>query len=380
MKLWLACSLFALAQASCYDYEYYDPGTGASLGNACGGSPGAAPGAAGGASVGQPLTPPGATVSKTTTLSTSTQLSAAPAAAIGSFPQAPVYTAPAVYGGPVAAPAVYGAPAAVYGAPAAVYGAPAPAVYSTPAVYGAVAAPVVPATVYGATPVATSTARAVQVTSAGRPAASSQSQLSKSEVQHLEQVGQEDAQQHQRNSRRVRQATQDIQRGSIFNRLIAGAGATTSWFPLYRLGQQKNEEQAYRSEDRIAARDANIAYQQYQQHPTQLNLLVSKYQDLNADLHDAAHHYNVVNSGTFGQAIGSGLLGGLSSKLLIPQIVTQKSENNDLQGIQRRMKRVARQIQGTVQQQRASSGQAAPQQNTVQQRMMALSVYGPNRG
>jgi len=366
MKLWLACSLFALAQASCYDYEYYDPESGASLGNACGGSPGAAPGA--GASVGQPLTPPGATVSKTTTLSTSTQLSAAPAAAIGSFPQAPVYTAPAaVYGGPVAAPAVS---AAVYGAP----------VYSTPAVYGAVAAPVIPATVYGATPVATSTARAVQVTSAGRPAAS---QLSQSEVQHLEQVGQEDAQQHQRNSRRVRQATQDIQRGTIVNSLIAGAGATTSWFPLYRLGQQKNEEQAYRSEDRIAARDANIAYQQYQQHPTQLNLLVSKYQDLSADLHDAAHHYNVVNSGTFGQAIGSGILGGLSSKLIIPQIVTQESENNDLKGIQKRMKRVARQIQGTVQQQRASSGQAAaasPQQNTVQQRMMALSVYGPNRG
>jgi len=362
MKLWLACSLFALAQASCYDYEYYDPDTGASLGNACGGSPGAAPGAAHGGAVGQPTAP--ATIQKTTTVSTSTQVSAAPAAAafstiapVATFPAAPV--ASTVYSAPVA-PAVY-APAVV-GAPV-----------TASAVYGAA-----PAAVYTA-PLATATTatRAVQV--AGTPGRSAG--VTSSEAQRLEQIGQENAQKHRRNDRRVRQATEDISRGTIFNRIIAGAGATTSWFPLYRLGQQKKEETAYRSEDRIAARNANIAYQQYEQNPTQLNLLVSKYQDLNADLHDAAHHYNVVNSGTFGQAIGSGLLGGIGSKLLIPQIATDEKEQDDLKSIQRRMKRVARQIQSTVQQQRASTASTkanAPQQNTVQQRMMALSVYGPN--
>jgi hypothetical protein len=145
------------------------------------------------------------------------------------------------------------------------------------------------------------------------------------------------------------------------------------------LSSQKRAAEAYKSEKRIANKNAEDAYQRFQTNPTQLNLLVSKYQDLNADLRGAAYQYNVVNSGTFGQRISSGsIFGGLGGGLLggVTQIITQKKQSEDLQDIQRQMKRVARQIQVAAQ---SSAQQKSAGQDSVQQRMMAMSVYGPAR-
>jgi len=177
----------------------------------------------------------------------------------------------------------------------------------------------------------------------------------------------------------------------LFNRIIAGPNAATPFFPAVRLSLQKDVADAYKSEKRIANRNAEDAYQRFQSDPSRLNLLVSKYQDLNADLRDAAYQYNVVNSGTFGQRIAasSGLFGGLGGGLLggigITQIITQRQQSEDLQDIQRQMQRVQRQLAQEVQSRANANGanagaSAGLQQGSVQQRMMAMSVYGPQRG
>jgi len=135
-------------------------------------------------------------------------------------------------------------------------------------------------------------------------------------------------------------------------------------------------------------KNADDAYKRYQADPNRLNLLVSKYQDLNADLRDAAYHYNVINSGTFGQQIIATSIFGLptGSSLFegITQIITQKQQTTDLNDIQLQMQRVAKQIQAEakVQQQQASGAPVAQvaAQGSVQQRMMAMSVYGPQQG
>jgi len=205
-----------------------------------------------------------------------------------------------------------------------------------------------------------------------------QPQLS-SELQYYKRLGQQQTRQHRINARDVSDASNEIGRASLVNTLVAGSGKTTPWFPIVRLGEQKQAAEAYRSEKQIANRNAQDAYQRYQQDPSHLNLLVSKYQDLNADLRDAAYHYNVINSGTFGQSIvRSGLFGGLGTGLFggLTQIISQRQQTQDLQDIQRQMQRVARQIQtearGAVQQQSGA-------QNSVQQRLMAGTVYGPQQ-
>jgi len=186
----------------------------------------------------------------------------------------------------------------------------------------------------------------------------------------------------------VDQASSELQRSSLVNTIVAGSGNAAPWYPAYRLGAQKDAAGAYKSESRIANKNANDAYQRYQQDPSRLNLLVSKYQDLNADLSDAAYHYNVINSGTFGQVISNTNLlglGSLSGGLFggLTQIITNRQQTEDLQNIQRQMQRIGRQIQTEAKAEEAQvKAQQQPTatvaaQGSVQQRMMAMSVYGP---
>jgi hypothetical protein len=262
------------------------------------------------------------------------------------------------YTAPVSAYTTVGAPAAV-SAPVASFSAYTPATTATTVIRGAPAA--------------------VQVS--GKAAAPAGDP--RFSIQRLKAIGEDNARLHRQNQRDSRDASEDLSRASLLNRVIAGPGAATSWFPWYRLSQQKKTASAYKSEARIADRNAHIAYEQYQANPTQLNALVSRYQDLNAQLHESAHHYNVINSGTFGQALNTGILGGLGGSSLIAQVLTSRSENDDLQDIQQQMKRVARKIT-TVARSQSSTAKAQVQtqapQGSVQQRMMALSVYGPNAG
>jgi len=352
--------LFALAQASCYDYEYYDPGTGKSLpGNACAGQ--AAAGTT--ASVGQPQT--SATI-------------------VGAGTTSPFVSAPA-FGAPVAS----FASAPVYGSVGTTsFGAPVAQFASTP-VYGSSlpSAVAVSSQVGYAAPVAASVQ--VQGGNGGNGA-----QLSQSELEYYKQLGVKQAKEHKQNKKVVDEAAQEIQRSSLVNTLVAGSTGTAFWYPAYRLGAQRDAAGAYKSESKIANKNANDAYQRYQQDPSRLNLLVSKYQDLNADLADAAYHYNVINSGTFGQVttqasiLGLGsLTGGLFGSLT--QIITNRQQTQDLQDIQRQMQRISKQIQteAKAEEQQQQSGasvavvaQPAQVQGSVQQRMMAMSVYGPQRG
>jgi len=160
-------------------------------------------------------------------------------------------------------------------------------------------------------------------------------------------------------------------------------------FAALRFGNQKRTVDALKSESRIANTNAQMAYQRYQQSPTRLNLLISKYSDLNADLRDAAHHFQVINSGTFGQSLKSsfGLFGGTSSGLFggsgLVSFVVQKKERDELEDIQDRMKRVGRDIQNEVRQAQAQQkGQSAQVslsagvQGSVAQRMVAMNTYG----
>jgi len=284
-------------------------------------------------------------------------LQSSPYAPVVSGPYMPAVNTP--YVPAISAPYVPTSPAPVYG----------PVSFGTPQV---VAGPV-----YGPSQVV------VPNPNAGRQA-QAQPQLS-SELQYYKRLGQQQTRQHRLNSREVSDASNALSRSSLVNTLVAGSGKTTSWFPIYRLGEQKQVADAYKSEKQIATRNANDAYQRYQQDPSRLNLLVSKYQDLNADLRDAAYHYNVVNSGTFGQTIAkSGLFGGLGGGLFggLTQIITQRQQSQDLQDIQRQMQRVARQIQAEA---RSAAGQqsgggAQIAQGSVQQRLMAGTVYGPQQG
>jgi hypothetical protein len=390
MKL-LIPLFFAFAQGSCYDYEYYDPQTGSSIpGNACA-RQAAAGGTTAGAVVGAPVV--------------ASQTFGAPVAA-SYIPIAAPITTPS-YGVPVATAPVFTPATQVYGI------APAPQVQYTSApflpsapVYGtstvgaqytvaapvAVSAPYTVSTPYTiAAPVVTAPVVTVRaggqgaVTAVRAGAQSAANPGLSAELEYYRNLGERQAEQRRRNTRIVREASEDLTRTSLFNRIIAGPNAATPFFPAIRLSLQKDVADAYKSEKRIANRNAEDAYQRYQNDPSRLNLLVSKYQDLNADLRDAAYQYNVVNSGTFGQRIAnSGLLGGgLFSGVGITQIITQRQQSEDLQDIQRQMQRVQRQLALEAQALARANGAGAGagvQQGSVQQRMMAMSVYGPQRG
>jgi len=404
MTLWLLVPLFALAQASCYDYEYYDPTTGSSLpGNACA--------KAGVATTGQPVTV-GTPISASTTFSGS--LATAPVVGSSSISApvygTPVYSAPlsstgTVYGSaalsaaPLSAAPVYSAPIStgIYGTASAplaatpVYG----TVASSPIVTRSVATPVygtvsAPAAVTVSAPVVSA-----RVTAAPRVATSSngQSELSQQQIAYYKRIGEQQQRDHKINQRIVKQANNQLARSSLVNRIAVGSGNVASWYPMYRLGQQKRVSDAFKDEVRIANRNADDAYDRFKQNPTRLNMLVSKYQDLNADLREAASHYNDVNAGTFGQRLTStGLFGGSSLTNIISQTLVTRQESEDLQDIQFDMNRIAQQIQMEVRrlQQTSSSSSSASaasasanqQQGagSVQQRMMAMSVYGPRQG
>jgi hypothetical protein len=240
-----------------------------------------------------------------------------------------------------------------------------------------------PQAVYSALPTVASSqvgfaAPRAAVTASAQPNAQLTSQL-----QYYKNLGERQARQHKQNSRIVSKASSDLSRQSLVNRLVAGTGNTAPWFPAVRLGTQKKAAEAYKSEKHIANKNAEDAYQRYQEDPSRLNLLVSKYQDLNADLRDAAYHYNVINSGTFGQRVSTsiGLFGGSSGNLFntFSQILTQRKESEDLQDIQRQMQRIGRQIQTEAKTaiQQKSGGVVA--QGSIQQRMMATTVYGPQQ-
>jgi len=384
---WLLFPLFALAQASCYDYEYYDPDTGKSIpGNACAGQ--AAAGATAGASVGQPQTfqaAPQASFASTTTASPqfgvpATQFGAAPAfSTTTQFTSAPAQFA--------AAPQFGAAPQFASSTPQFASSTPqfasstpqfaSSTQFGTP-VYGAPAAVAVSSPVSFAAPVQ------VRAAAVAAPAAqkSSSSALSP-ELEYYKQLGIKQARQHKQNKKIVDEATQDLQRSSLVNTLTAGT-STNTWYPVVRLEAQKDAAGAYKSEANIANKNADDAYKRYQKDPSRINLLVSKYQDLNADLRDAAYHYNVVNSGTFGQQIVQTNLFGLPTASVglfsqLTQLLTQKQQTQDLQKIQKQMARVATQIQSEAKTVAGAKSAPAPQ-NTVQQRLMATTVYGPSRG
>lgn len=395
MKL-LIPLFFALAHGSCYDYEYYDPGTGASLpGNACAAQAAKAATAASGTAV------VGQAAPQTFGASTTGFAAAAPATSFGASTTslgATSYGAstivPPTYGGltstpsyGVAAAPMYAASTPVYSsAPAAVYtSAPAGTlsttfgtpVYGTSTISGAVyGASTISAPVYGAT------VAAVRSPAVSAQSAASSQQLSP-ELQYYKQLGEKQAEQHKRNTRIVNQAAKDLSKSSLVNTLVAGSGHAAPFYPAVRLSYQKKVANAYKSEKNIAEKNANDAYQRYQQDPSRVNLLVSKYQDLNADLRDAAYHYNIVNSGTFGQQIATTSFLGIGGSLIntVSQVVTQRQQTQDLQDIQRQMQRVQRQlqveVQAAAQQQKAGTTAAVPVQGSVQQRMMAMSVYGP---
>lgn len=385
MKLWLVFPLFALAQASCYDYEYYDPTTGASQGNACAAQQAKA--ASGGVTtVGQPTTlsqPFAPAALPSTTFGTSFAAPYAPVAttSVSAFPGAPVtsFAAPATSFAASAFPTstVITPPAAVYTSPTTV----APYTVASAAPYtvaSTVAAPyTVASTVAAPYTVASTVAAAYPVATPARTGATS-SQAA--EIQRLTAIAQKQNRQHEQNQRIVKRAAKDLSKASLINRVVAGAGNALPWYPAYRLNSQRKVADAYKSEKQIANRNANEAYQRYLSQPTGLNMLISKYSDLNADLKGAAYQYNVIDSGTFGQRLSTGLLGLSGGGLWngVTQIITQKQQSEDLEDIQRQMKRVARQIKTTVQTaaQQAKGG-AVIQPGSVQQRMMAMSTYGP---
>jgi len=323
MKLWLVFPLFALAQASCYDYEYYDPTTGASQGNACAAQQAKA---AAGASVGQPTTlgqPLAPAALPSTTFGTtfaapyapvaSTSVGVVSSAPIASYASVPVSTtiaAPAfpAYSASTVLPATsIAAPYAVASTVGAAYTVAAPAAVVAPAVVSGAAGPT-----------------------------SSQA----AEIQRLAAIAQQQNQQHQINQRIVKRASKDESKATLVNRLVAGPGHALPWYPAYRLTNQRKVVDAYRSEKQIANRNANDAYQRYLQDPSSLNMLISKYQDLNADLKGAAYQYNVVDSGTFGQNLAvTGLLGIGGGGIWngVNQIVTERKQSDDLQDIQRKI-------------------------------------------
>jgi len=152
---------------------------------------------------------------------------------------------------------------------------------------------------------------------------------------------------------------------------------------------------ALHSESRMANHNADIAYQTFQRSPSKLSLMVSKYSDLNADLYDASYHFNVINSGTIGSAnTATSILGGFTNSLAINSLVIQRQETTKLTAIQKKMKRLQRQIQKEVQgQQNAANakngggngggaynqqqnGPAALRPGSTQQRLVALNAYG----
>jgi len=217
--------------------------------------------------------------------------------------------------------------------------------------------------------------------------ANGQTELSQQQIAYYKRLGEEQQKDHKYNQRVVKQANKALSRSSLVNTIIAGSGNIAPWYPLYRLGQQKKIATAFQDEARIANRNADDAYDRFKQNPTRLNMLVSKYQDLNADLREAASHYNNVNTGTFGQRLtNTGFFGAGSSLVnIISQTVVQRQEVEDLQDIQEDMNRIAQQIQGEVKRMQGGSATASASANqqagagSVQQRMMAMSVYGPAR-
>jgi len=385
MKLWLVFPLFALAHATCYDYEYYDPATGASQGNACAAQQAKAAAAAGGASVGQPTTfgqplassYPAALPSTTFGTTFAAPYTPVASTSVGVLSSAPVSS----FATSVPVSTSYAAPAAY-------------PTYSTsavlpPVVTTSVAAPYTVATTSVTAPYTVASTVAAPYTVAApaavssRPAGATSSQAA--EIQRLAAIAQQQNQQHQVNQRIVKRASKDQSKATLINRIVAGPGNALPWYPAYRLNNQKKVVNAYRSEKQMANRNADDAYNRYLQDPSSLNMLISKYQDLNADLKGAAYQYNIVDAGTFGQNLAATGLFGISGGGMwngINQIVTQRKQSDDLQDIQRKMKHVARQITTQVQvvAQQAKAGAVAQpivQPGSVQQRMMALSTYGP---
>jgi hypothetical protein len=215
------------------------------------------------------------------------------------------------------------------------------------------------------------------VASAARTAnAASAALASRPDIQALRAQAEQQQQQHKRNQRIVRDAQEDQRQVSLFDAVLFPGPGHSPAFAALRLGNQKRTAEALRSEKRIAIQNAQTAYQRYQQNPSQLNLLISKYADLNADLRDASHHFNVVNSGTFGQAMNSGLFGLGGSSFLV-SYVTQRRERDELEDIQRQMKRVASQITTLAKGAGALPQASAVAQGTVQQRLVGLKNYGP---
>jgi hypothetical protein len=180
---------------------------------------------------------------------------------------------------------------------------------------------------------------------------------------------------HNYNSQVVSQASQDQTRLNLFDSLL-NPGHHSEGFAILRFRNQARTVDALRSEKRIAAHNADLAYQRYRQDPSHLNMLVSKYSDLNEQLRDASLQYNTVNAGTFGQTLHSSfsLFGGAS----LTSLLVSRQESNNLQDIQYRMQRVARQITNEVKakQQATKAPQVQPQ---AAQRLVAMNAYGPSR-
>jgi hypothetical protein len=178
---------------------------------------------------------------------------------------------------------------------------------------------------------------------------------------------------HEYNSRVVKQASQDQTRLNLFDTIL-NPGGHSEGFALLRFRNQARTVDALRSEKRIAAKNADLAYQRYREDPSHLNLLVSKYSDLNEQLRDASLQYNTVNAGTFGQTLRSSfkLFGGSS----LTSLLVSRQETSNLQDIQRRMQRIGRQITNEVQARARGSQQT---QGATAQRLVAMNAYGPSR-
>lgn len=403
MNFWVF-SLLTLAGASCYDYEYYDETTNVALpGNAClkqqanlasgqqiGGQPiGQQIGQPFGQPIGQFAQPIGQQIGQPFgqpngqyVQSTASYSPGLPTystdASLGTYVTSPAYSVAAA---PSFSSQTYGTTTISAAYPVTTTRLPSQT-YGTTAVSTAyqVTSPVttrLPTATYA--PVAVKSSAVVTSQAQARSvAAPNQAQLS-AELQYYKDLGERQARRHKQNSRIVKDASKDLSKLSLVNRVVAGAGNAAPWYPALRLGNQKEVAEAYRSEKRIANKNAEDAYQRFQKDPSHLNLLVSKYQDLNADLRDAAYQYNVINAGTFGQTLAVGGLfgGGLGSGLTVSRLITQKQQSGDLEDIQRQMKRVGRQIQAEAQSKiSAAKGATSTSQGSVEQRMMGMTVYG----
>jgi len=349
--------LVTAALGSPYDYEYYDPATGQTLppapkpaGTYTGSVtvPTSYPQVGGvigspqvGGVISQPYTPLGSSVSYGGTIGTP----------YGG-------TVSTSYGGTVGTP--YGAGVTTFGS----------AVPAGTTIYGGSA--------YGGAVVGGSSVIVQGGAGYGPRPANLQAQSQQANLQQLQAEASFQSKLHTYNSRVVTEASQDQTRLNLFDTLL-NPGGHSDGFAILRFRNQARTVDALRSEKRIAAQNADLAYQRYRQDPSRLNMLVSKYSDMNEQLRDASLQYNVVNAGTFGQTLHSSftLLGGSS----LTSLLVSRQESTNLQDIQRRMKRTANQITQEVkaktQQQKAVSSTST--QGSAAQRLVAMNSYGPSR-